>query len=84
MHQGSIISVSCLTLLLCAATQQVSPAGGKAGCMGSGVMLTARSEGDPGSNLLRSSEPTSIRSKKRGLDSPSLAVVSETRVVIGG
>jgi len=81
---GLVTDVSCLTSLLCGATQQARPVGGKAGCMGSGVMVTARSETGPGNSRPRSSEPTSTRSKKRGLDPLSSTMSTETCVVMGG
>ena len=76
--------VSYLTSLLCGATQQARPVGGKAGWMGTGVMVTARSEVCLGNSLPRSSEPTLTQSKKGELDPLSSTVSTETCVVMGG
>jgi len=78
------LPLSCLTLLLCGTTQQTRPVGGKAGCMGSGAIVTARSEACPGNSLPKSSEPTSTWSKKRELGPLSSTMSTETCVVIGG
>jgi len=83
-NKSSSGSVSFLTLLSWGATQQVRPSGGNAGCAGSGVMPTARSDSGPGNSLFRSSEPTLTWSKKRGLGSLSSTISTETLAVIEG